>query len=74
MRELTEDDGFAVLPSFDITLLHANAGLGRAAKALRTVFSSTGCLVGRSRPVQLRLTSPRLARLMKPDKFFLLEV
>ena len=36
MRELTEDDGFAVLPSFDITLLHANAGLGRAAKALHS--------------------------------------
>ena len=34
LRELTEAEGFARLPSFDITLLRANAGLGRAAKAL----------------------------------------
>jgi DNA-binding transcriptional LysR family regulator len=35
MRELTEAEGFKALPSFDVTLLHANAGLGRAARALR---------------------------------------
>jgi DNA-binding transcriptional LysR family regulator len=44
LRELTEADGFAPLPTFDITLLHANAGLGRAAKALH------GFLAGRLAP------------------------
>ena len=34
LRELTEAEGFSRLPAFDITLLHANTGLGRAAKAL----------------------------------------
>ena len=34
LRELTEAEGFATLPSFDVTLLRASVGLGRAAAAL----------------------------------------
>lgn len=36
LRELTEADGFPPLPQFEITLLQARAGLGRAAKALQS--------------------------------------
>jgi DNA-binding transcriptional LysR family regulator len=39
LRELTRQDGFTPLPEFDITLLHATAGLGRAAKALKAFLA-----------------------------------
>ena len=34
LRELTEEEGFRPLPSFDITLLHGKSGVGKAAMAL----------------------------------------
>lgn len=52
LRELTEKDGFRTLPSFDVTLLHGKATLGRAARALHAF------LVDRLQPV-VEPASPR---------------
>lgn len=47
LRELTEDEGFRRLPSFDITLLRASVGLGRAAQALQAFLLDRLAAIGR---------------------------
>ena len=39
LRELTAEDGFEPLPSFQVTLVRARRGLGRAAEALRAYLA-----------------------------------
>lgn len=49
LRELTPEDGFLALPSFDITLLRANVGLGRASHALEAFLMER---LSRHRPAE----------------------